>query len=107
MARGHPKIALGCTIVSGLPRCTTASRLPRFTTASTTDARRKMTTTWSKGDGATTAMGPPEATRCTKAAATIVGRTAAPLLNRLAPEFLAGPSAMLSFQPGFTNRPTS
>ena len=47
------------------------------------------------------------ATIHTATAARIVGRTVAPLLNHLAPEFLAGPFVVLSFQPGFANRPTS
>ena len=72
-----------------------------------TDARHKVTTMWSVGDGATTTRGPPEATTHTKVAATIVARTVVLLLGHLALESLAGPSAELSFWPGFANRPTS
>ena len=76
-------------------------------TASATDARRKATTMWSAGDGATTTMGPPEATTHIKAVATTVGRTAVLLLSHLALKFLAELSALLISWPGFGNRPTS
>ena len=62
---------------------------------------------WSAGDGATTTMGLPEATTRTEAVATIVGKTTALLLGHLVLESLAGPSAALSFRPGYANRPTS
>ena len=65
-------------------------------TASATDARRKATTMWSAGDGATTTMGPPEATTHTEAVATTVGRTAVLLLGHLALEYLVEPSAALT-----------
>ena len=83
------------------------TRPPLCTTASATDARRKATMMWSAGDGATTTMGPLEATTCTGAVATTVGRTTVLLLGHLAPESLARPSAALTSLPGFGNRPTS
>ena len=52
---------------------------------------------WSAGDDAMTMRGPPAATIHTEAATMIVGRTAVLLLNRLAPESLAGPFVALSF----------
>ena len=78
------------------PRCTTASRPPRCTTTSATDARRKVTTMWSAGDGATTTMGPPKATTRTEAVATTAGRTAVLLLGPLALKSSAKPSGPTS-----------
>jgi hypothetical protein len=77
------------------------------TTASVTNMRRKATMMWSTGDGATTTMGPPEATTRTEAVATTVGRTAVLLLGHLALESSARPSVMPPSWPGFGNRPTS
>ena len=83
------------------------TRPPRCTTASATDARRKATTMWSAGDGATTTMGPPEATTRTEVVATTVGMARVLLLGHLALESLARPSAAPTSLPGFGNRPTS
>ena len=89
------------------PRCMTASRPPQCTTASATDARRKATTMWSVGDGATTTMGLPEVTNYTEAVTTTVGRTVVLLLGHLALKSLARPSAAPHSLPSFDNRPTS
>jgi hypothetical protein len=80
---------------------------PSCTTATATNARRGVTVRWSAGDDATTMRGPPAATIRTEVATMTVGRTVVLLLNDLALESLAGPSAALSFWPSFANRPTS
>ena len=58
---------------------------------------------WSVGDDATITRGPPEATIHTGVAVMIVRRTVVLLLNRLALESSAEPSALLISRPGFGN----
>ena len=62
---------------------------------------------WSAGDDATIMRGLPGATIRTEVAVMTVRRTTVLLLNRLALESLAGPSALLISRPGFGNQPTS
>ena len=63
--------------------------------ASTTDVRHGTTMRLSAGDDATIMRGPPGATIHTEVAVVTVRRTAVLLLNRLALESSAEPSALL------------